>query len=169
MDMNNDYELVYLAKNECCEHAINRLISKYEKLIYRVIHSLQVYYHDISDYYQEGVMILLKAIKCFDETYNKTFTRYFELILIRHLIRVKRNTPKYILCEDPNYLEDCTPAYFDINWLEVKFEHPMEARIHELYFINKQTIAEIAKMESLSKKQIYNAIYRIKEKYKKNY
>lgn len=79
----NDYELIYLVQNHRDGIALEYLFKKYKLLIWKYIHMYDVPYYERDDFLQEGYLMLNKAINLFDESKNKTFTRYFELILKR--------------------------------------------------------------------------------------
>lgn len=165
MQRYNDYELIYLAKSENCEAAISALVNKYKNMVYKFIHLYYVNERDYDDYYQEGLIMLFKAIDSFNEAHNKTFTRYFELILRRRIIYLKNKEPKY-------ELHDEFHMYKDNNLIEDEFVveglTSFEEVVFKRYFVKNQKISFIAESENKSSKQIYNAIYRIKNKYKDN-
>jgi|SRR5690625_2818653 len=161
----NDYELIYLAKTVNCEAAINCLVKKYKNMVYKFVHLYFVKESDYDDYYQEALIMLFKAIDTFDERYNKTFTRYYELLLRRRVLYLKNREPKYELHDDFDMYKDdyCLDDNFEIEGLS-----ELEEKVFNRYFVKNQSIAFIAECENKSSKQIYNAIYRIKNKYKDN-
>lgn len=160
----NDYELIYLIQEEHDDHALRFMFLKYHKFIWKHVHLLNVSSKDSDDFHQEGVLMLFKAIKTFNEKFNKTFTRYFELILKRHFYQLKRSLPTYILyehtdfCKGVSYIEE-EPVFLDL-------KSDLEQMIYEHYFQQRKPIDEIVSLTNYTKKQIYNSIYRIKEKYK---
>ena len=81
----NDYELLYLI-NTGSDEALEIMLKKYEKLIYSMIHKFHVFNSNFDDAVQEARMSLLKSIRKYSEFENKTFTKFFELILERKLI-----------------------------------------------------------------------------------
>lgn len=167
MQRYNDYELIYLVQSENCEAALNTIFNKYKNMIYKFIHLYFVKETDYDDYYQEGLMMLYKAINSFNDKYNKTFTRYYELILRRRVLYLKNKEPKYELHDNFNVYEDSNKY---LNYKEFKIEGltSFEESVFKRYFILNQKISFIAKEENKTNKQIYNAIYRIKNKYKNN-
>ena len=80
----NDYELVYLIRFEQCQVALDFLYMKYSRFIWKQIHVLHVNHYEQDDFHQEGLLMLHKAVTTFNEAKNKTFMRYFDLILKRH-------------------------------------------------------------------------------------
>ena len=81
----NDNEVIYLIRLGN-ENAYNFLNKKYKKFIYSKIK--QFHLHDVEDSYQEGLIALFNAVRCFNETYEKTFNKYFERVLKNRLLDV---------------------------------------------------------------------------------
>lgn len=165
MQVYNDYELIYLIQSEQCEAALQTLIQKYKLLANRFMYQFQVRETDYDDYLQEAAIILYKAANLFVEKYNKTFTRYYELILRRRILYLKKFEPKYILNEGAHAYKDESPYYKPP---KVEGLATFEENVYKRYFVLNQKISFIARSENKSSKQIYNAIYRIKSKYKNN-
>ena len=164
--MKNDYELLYLIHGENDQIALNYMFNKYEGLIWKYIHLLQIEKKEHDDFLQEGRLMFYKAIQTFNAERGKTFTRYFELILKRHFIQLKKRVPKYVF--DDYILNTHQPYYLEENYDDfLSLCSAFEKRIFQLYFIENKTVSAIEKIEKRSGKQIYNAIYRLKEKYKK--
>ncbi|MCD6482238.1 MAG: helix-turn-helix domain-containing protein, partial [Candidatus Izimaplasma sp.] len=80
----NDYEIIDLIR-EGNNEALELMFDKYSKLISKKIYKFNLY-QEYDDMFQEGMMILYKSIKAFDDSFSKTFTRYFELNLDRKYI-----------------------------------------------------------------------------------
>ena len=160
----NDYELIYLIKCNACDHALNFMYQKYQRFIWKHIHYLNLEQKEHDDFHQEGLLTLHKAIQTFDESYRKSFTKYFELILRRHFYGLMRYLPDYTLFETTDFVKEFTLFEEDVEYMS--FESSLEKDIHDNYFINRKSIKAIATETGLTPKQIYNAIYRIKEKYK---
>jgi len=163
----NDYELVYLSNYELSEQAYLVISNKYSKFIYKMIHQLHIPYHLIDDYYQEGLMMLDKAIHTFDEFRYKTFMRYFELILLRHFLRLRKDSFTYVLYDNLDYIVDTTNHMLEGIDHHLEFGSKVEKIIYQKYFVEKQTIDYIVADNGLDKKKVYNALYRIKTKLKK--
>jgi RNA polymerase sporulation-specific sigma factor len=160
----NDYELLYLVHFEKDDNAFLYLFKKYHRFIWKQVHIMNLKSIDHDDFYQEGLLMLNKAIQTFDEEKNKSFTRYFELILKRHFYYLKRNLPTYMLCEDTNFVKGASyiEEELDLSFLNTEIEKD----IFQLYFIEEIKIKDILEKYPYTRKQIYNTIYRIKEKYK---
>lgn len=161
----NDYELIYLIQSNHCHIALEFLYHKYCKLIWKNVHLLGVEDKEHEDFYQEGCLMLIKAVNTFNEAKNKSFTRYFEMILKRQLYQLVRRLPAYELSEDACLYQGSHIDIYD-EPIRLKFESKLEVLVHQKHFIESQKIKDIATDLDLNIKTIYNAIYRIKEKYK---
>ena len=161
----NDYQLIYLIKGENCECALELMFNKYAPLIKKnlYLYNIRPMYHE--DYYQEAIILLYKAIMVFDEIHGKTFMRFYELILKRKFFQLMRKNPKYELHEDFHVYQDNNPYVGEI---VIENLTDLEEDVFKRYFIENQKISFIAEQCDKSAKQIYNAIYRIRNKYKKN-
>ncbi len=160
----NDYELIYLIQTDKCEHALHFMYQKYQKFIWKQVHSLHLEEKEYDDFHQEGLLMLFKAVKTFDERYRKSFTKYFELILRRHFYALIRDLPRYQLYETTDFVKQYVLMEEEVEF--INFDSEIEKEVHERYFILQQPVKLIADETKYHKKQIYNAIYRIKEKYK---
>ena len=49
---------------------------------------------------------------------------------------------------------------------EIEFSSDLELKVNELYFLKRRSVSEIMRQTGYTKKQIYNTIFRVKEKYK---
>lgn len=164
--MNNDYELIYLIRGENDHIALQYLFDKYERFIWKIIHLLNVTSYDHDDFIQEGTLIFYKAIQSFNEEKNKSFTRYFELILKRHFYQLLNKSPKYVY--DEYVIQQQTSYYIEENYDDfLSTCSKIEKDVFDCYFIEQKSIQTIANQLKCSKKQIYNTIFRLKEKYKK--
>lgn len=161
----NDYELVYLIRFEKCQVALDFLYTKYYRFIWKQIHLLNIHIYERDDFHQEGVLMLYKAVRTFNESKNKTFMRYFELILKRHFYYLIRKLPKYMLKEESTFKQG---AYYVDEHIDcfLMMCSDIETYVYQAYYVERRAIKKIAVELDRSKKQIYNTIYRIKEKYK---
>ena len=161
----NDYELVYLIQAEKCQIALDFIYKKYRRFILKQIHLLYINDDEFDDFHQEGILMLLKAVLTFNEAKNKTFMRYFELILKRHYYYLIRKLPKYVLKDETSFQQS---AYYIDESMDsfLMMCSDIEQCVYQYYFVESRPIASIAQVLNLSKKQVYNTIYRIKEKYK---
>ena len=101
----NDYELLYLIKINV-EEAKDILFWKYSFLIKSRIYKLGVPKFLWDDYYQEGCLMLYRAIKIYDENSPMSFTGFFELLLKRKIITLLRKDLKIISLEQYDEFEN---------------------------------------------------------------
>lgn len=172
----NDFELLYLIK-EHSDEALEIMFSKYEKLIFAKIHKYHFSKMTFEDMVQEGRLILLKAINKYNEYYNKTFTKYFEMLLEHRLIDLLRKdlreNEKYFLDEEPiKRYKTNEISSLDQIVLEEKINYQynqlssLEKTIYQLKFLDDYKVREIASELQLKPAQISNALQRIKQKNK---
>lgn len=162
----NDYEIIYMIKYNNDDDAFAFMLEKYEKFIWKKIHSMYVDDEEKNDFFQESMILLNKAIRTFDESYNKTFTRYFELILIRKLVSLKKETQQYVLRE-PSFFYQLASPETQRETIRLKFKDEKKHMVYQYYFENKRSIEYISQTLQLTKKQVYNIIYQIKQNIKK--
>jgi RNA polymerase sporulation-specific sigma factor len=160
----NDYELIYLIRHETDDLALTFMFKKYHKFIWKHVHLLHLESKEIDDFHQEGVLMLFKAIQTFDPERNKSFTRYFELIMRRQFYHMKQSLPQYMLFDHTDFVK--TPCYIEEEPVVLELSSDMENKVYHDYFISRKTVSDIHAETGYSKKQIYNTVYRIKEKYK---
>ncbi len=172
----NDYELLYLAK-ENNDEALDIIFTKYNKLILKKANEYRKLLN-FDDLCQEGKMILNKAILNFDESYNKTFTRYFEMLiehrfidLMRRRLRENKNV-KFDNDEIDNYQfnNECKINNLILNeTININYQKlsSFEQKVFKCKFIENMKVVDIAAKLSTSSVNISNAIQRIKSKIKK--
>lgn len=166
----NDYELLYLVKERNNQKALEILIKKYEKYIYKKAISFFPREKELDDYYQEGVLCLYKAIDSFDDKYNKTFMRYFEVVLNRHYINMyhknKRETEQTLMLVNEAIVNE--QNFYEEKELSVELNVELGSKIEELvylyYFQQGKSVNYLCETLELTRKQVYNAIYRVKQK-----
>ena len=164
----NDLELLDRIKQND-EQALEIMIEKYKPLICSKIRDYRFPSSEQDDFLQEGIMVLTKAINSYRDDKDKTFTRYFELLLTNRFNSLYKKNKNYyanvildeekvnntndILVEVPNIIDD----------LNIKLSK-LEKKVYELYFLNHLKIKDIEEALNLSSKQVYNSIRRIREK-----
>ncbi|MDY0210463.1 MAG: sigma factor [Acholeplasma sp.] len=165
----NDYELIYLVRDQQDMMALELMFEKYDKFIHKKISQFYIFDSDREDFHQEGLIMLHKAILTFKDGFNKTFLRYFETILERRFINLTNKRKRYhnqmtLLVDEakraPLYIEEEPLRSFK----PISFKSPLEEEIYTCYFLHQEKIPQIAKKYDLDSKQVYNAIYRIKKK-----
>ena len=159
----NDYELIYLIHTELDDIALNYIFKKYRRLIWKYVHMLNIDEKEHDDFHQEGMLMLNQAIKTFNPDRNKTFTRYFELILKRHLFRQYQKIPDYVLYDHTDFCKGI--VYIEEEAIPL-MGSSFEQEVYQAHFIQFESIESLSNRLRCSKKQIYNAIYRIREKMK---
>lgn len=163
--MINDYELIYNYRNTKSEIFLQQIIDKYRPLIWKNIYKFYIESKDHDDFYQESLITLMDCLNRFDESKQKTFTKYFELILFRRFIYLKDKSPKYVLYEKPDFFEDSYTPDFD-RLEEGVYLTLLEKQVCNLYFYDHQTVESISQLLKKNVKSIKNTIYRIKTKIK---
>jgi len=160
----NDYELIYLIHSEQDDIALNFMYKKYQRFIWKQVHLLNINKREHDDFHQEGLCMLQKAVLTFNVHRNKSFTRYFELILKRHFYQLKKKIPDYEIYENPSF---CQSAVYLEEPIDLPhFQSILEQNVFNNYFLEERPIKQISKDYGYSHKQIYNTIFRIREKYK---
>jgi RNA polymerase sporulation-specific sigma factor len=158
----NDYELIYLIQNHQDGIALEFLFKKYKRLIWKYIHQYDVPYYEQDDFFQEGLIMLHKAVMTFNEEKNKTFTRYFELILKRRFWALLKRLPKHEIKEIPDIQGGYIIYEEEIEYPDLKSK--LEIDVFEMHYLKGESIKVISQKTGYTRKQIYNAIYRIKDK-----
>lgn len=169
----NDFEIVNLIKRGD-EEAFKFMVDKYKFFIAKNIKKFNLT-KDYDDIFQESLMILHKSIFLFDESYNKSFMRYFELNLNHRFITLVKKKNRYgqFLSEKLPVLCDftiCEDRRLYIAESEIKSAltnlSKFEKEVFNIKIIGKITVRETAKKLNCSEKKIYNALDRIKNKLK---
>ncbi len=168
----NDYELLYYAR-DYNEEAYNILFWKYSFLINSKIKKFNVPYLYKEDFYQEGCIILHKAIRIFDCESKMRFTTFFELLLTRHYINLMtklgktfRNDLKESL-DDYSYTEETNDIYL-LKEESYNFSE-LESLVYNLYFIKTWNIEDIVKEFNIEPKSLYNTKQRVAKKIREKY
>lgn len=174
----NDYELLYLAK-EKNEEAIDIIFDKYSNFIIKKAYGFQSILN-FDDLCQEGKMVLSKAIQNFDEIYNKTFTRYFEM-LINHrfidLARVKQREKRVLEFNDDivnNYQMNFHNKVDQLvlrEAVEINYQKlsAFEKKVFVYKYFSNMKVLEISNKLQTNPINISNALQRIKRKLKNNF
>ncbi len=169
----NDWELLYLIK-EGNQDALDIMFNKYKYFINKKIRDFNINDKSREDFFQEGLITLNEAIKKYDDNYNKTFFKFFELLLVRRFSTIlSRETRQYEIVEkmknkieldDQIIMSEDVVSYAIDGILEELSK--LEMKVYEYYFLNNKSIGYIAEKLSITKKTVYNAVARIKSKLK---
>lgn len=169
----NDFEIVNLIK-QGYEEAFNFMVDKYKFFIAKNIKKFNLT-EEYDDIYQESLMVLYKSIQRFDESFNKSFMRYFELNLTNKLISIKKKKNRYgeFLANKLSTLIDFsvyeqTKSYITENEIKQALNKlsGFEKKVFNMKVIGKLSVRETAKKIKCDEKKIYNALDRIKNKVK---
>jgi RNA polymerase sporulation-specific sigma factor len=169
----NDFEIINLIKRGNDE-AFELMVDKYKYLIAKKIGSFNLAYQ-YDDCFQESLMILYKSVIKFDESFNKSFTRFFEGNLINCLISIKRRLNRY-----GTFINEKLPVLYDdvihedkeiyIRECEIKTAleqlSSFERQVFHCKIIKKMSVQQSAYELNCDDKKIYNAIDRIRKKIK---
>lgn len=169
----NDYEIIDLVK-QGSEEALALLVAKYQFLIAKKIGKFNLQ-SDFDDCFQESVILLYKSVMKFSETFNKSFTRYFEHNLENHLISMLRKKHSYgkflhhklaVLVDFE--VDESRRDYYSSDDIHMAISElsAFEKAVFEEAFIRNRTPIETAAALSCPVKKVYNAIDRIRKKLK---
>lgn len=167
----NDNELLHLIKLDN-EDALQTMFDKYDILIKTKIKKYNFPHSLYEDYLQEGRLMLLKAIDTFDSKYEKTFNRYFDLILSNHFNNLYNKAKKYnnsmVLVEQNSVdVEVIEEEKEEVEYPDLGQLPHLEQVIFDYFFKGNYPIREICMKFKYEEKQVYNAIQRVKIKIKK--
>lgn len=167
----NDYELLYLIK-EGNEEAYNLMLKKYEPFIKKLAYRFYGIVNE--DFIYDGYLVMLEAINKFDESFNKTFLKYFELLLARYYCKylietVKESKAYSSLVEN---IKIATRKVQDDRVMKAKreifsIEDEMLKRIIIEHIYENYTISFLCKKYNYNVKKVYNKLYEIKNKLNK--
>lgn len=173
MEKYNDNELLYLVQ-ENDDFAKEILIGKYKPLIINKIEKLHLEKDEIEEFYQEGLICLVKAINSYDEKYYFSFNGYFQLILKRKfidLLKLKKKKDKIVYINnldeyviEKRYENDLNT----INEEDLELSN-FEKQVYLLRFITCLKPKDIAINLDANIKQVYDALDRIRKKARKKY
>lgn len=169
----NDFEIINLIK-QGDDEAFLFMVDKYKFFIAKKIRQFNLAY-DYDDCFQEVLMLLHKSILRFDDTFGKTFTRYFELNLTNYLISYKNKKNNYFSFKYeklPTYQTHLFEEARKYNYLDSEVRDALEAlsafekQVFQAKIISNRSVRETANALSTNEKRIYNALERIKKKIK---
>jgi RNA polymerase sporulation-specific sigma factor len=168
----NDYELLYLI-GERNEDALALMIEKYQPMIVSKCFHFKIRSSERDDFIQEGNLMLLHAIKIFDPSFQKSFTRFFELILTRKFMNLMTPLRKQLIYFSEELFESMRVEE-TMTW-HLKEVHvtiakevltPFEFQIFLDHYQQAISISQIATIQLVSVKKVYNTLYQIKNKLK---
>lgn len=167
MNQYNDYELLYMI-NEFDEEAEYILYKKYCNLINKRMNDFKIRIDCRDDFMQEGLFVLTNAIRSYNEYSNKSFNKYFDLLLQRRFSNILRDEKKYfynvVLKPDDSLIFECNTFVYN-NEVHVTELSEFEQKVLKLKEQNYRP-KEIAEEMKCDIKSIYNCLCRIRIKIK---
>lgn len=176
-DKYNDNELLYLMREGTYE-AEEILYNKYIFLINKRISTFKIQKRYREDFFQEGLMCLNVAINFYNDIYNKSFNKFFDLILQRRFMALLKKDQEYfygvILVEDYDLLNNLAEKeslfYEEENNAKIQeFKQEMQnkdmefrSKILELVEMGLKP-SQIALVLDCKVKKVYNEIYASKK------
>jgi RNA polymerase sporulation-specific sigma factor len=170
----NDYELLYLIV-EKDDTALDIMYQKYIPLIKARINGFRIKQNNYEDFFQEGLLMLFKAITTYKTESKKTFNKYFDLILQRRFIQILKKESVHfynvdliedadLLMEKPIIENDHITLLKEI--IEICKFSRFEEEVLEL-ITRKYKTKEISESLNCDVKKVYDATDRIKRKVKR--
>ncbi|MCD4782213.1 MAG: sigma-70 family RNA polymerase sigma factor [Candidatus Eremiobacteraeota bacterium] len=179
-------EIINLIKKarEKDEQAINELFDEYSRFVYQIGKKFFLPGSTKEDLVQEGMIGLFNAIVNYDLKYKTHFDDYASLSIRNRILRAVRMATQlkqkvlseaYSLDEDPYYyasmfsemdVEEHVLGKISKNEMYKSFKNilsPMEYKIISMK-IADSSVDEMAQHNSLSKKQVENALFRARRK-----
>ncbi|MGD9887084.1 MAG: LuxR C-terminal-related transcriptional regulator [Bacilli bacterium] len=168
----NDYELLYLI-NENDDLALDIMFQKYIPLIKTRIRGFKIKYWNYEDFFQEGLIMLHRAIQTFNPDSRKTFNKYFDLILQRKFMQILKKESHHFYNVDLVGIGEALMETSTISQPKQDFQEIIEKCRFSKFesqvlkcIIRGEKIREIAKALEVSVKQVYDANDRIRRKMK---
>ncbi|HHU55324.1 MAG TPA: sigma-70 family RNA polymerase sigma factor [Acholeplasmataceae bacterium] len=163
----NDNELLYLIYEEN-EVAVSILFKKYISLIKNRLQRFNIKPENYEDFFQEGLMALHEALNIYNPFMNKSFNKFFDLILQRRIMNVLRREKKYfygvkLVDNITYYVQEDYNTYYSIEYYSSLFEG-FNKKVFQLRFVEGYKPRQIQKILKCDIKKVYNAIYYIRKK-----
>lgn len=161
----NDYELLYLI-SEFDEEAETILFNKYMNLIRSRIKGFKIVSRYKEDYMQEGLFMLVVAIRTYNQDFKKTFNKYFDLILQRRFIHLLMREKNYF--NNVSYVDESQIlSHPDVLVYEYNKNIKFSSFEEKVIYLKERNYRpkDIASILDCEIKSVYNCLCRIKEKY----
>jgi len=154
---------------ENVDEALGILFDKYSNLIWKRIETFKIALKNRDDFFQEGLMALNTALITYNPFYNKTFNKYFDLILQRRFMYVLSLSRDYFynvtLVEDINFQINEEPVRYNRDDFLYHLNE-QENTLYELRYLKRYKCKEIAKILGWNIKKVYNSLYALRAKIK---
>lgn len=167
----NDNELLYLIY-EMNDYAFELLCLKYSPMIKRRVKDSRVSPRHFDDFYQEGIITLGVAVKRYKTTMSKSFNKFFDLLLQRRFINLKKHINKFdfnvVLIDDSEYLSLCEEEeqIKDIN-IDTSVLSGLEKETFTLIYLMNYKVKDVSSKLKVDARSVYNALARARLKMKK--
>ena len=129
------------------------------------------------DFYQEALLILNHAINTFDENKDASFFTYFELLLERKIMRLLSNNKRHanFILADPQEFDVKDEQNLEQNFYYAEMlksiksikMNDLKKKIFNEIFIEEKKVNEFVKEHDLDYKEVYNQIYLLRKKIRK--
>lgn len=153
------------------EVAVRILFEKYNSLIKSRLQRFNIKPQNYEDFYQEGLMALHEAMNVYNPFYNKTFNKFFDLVLQRRIMNVLKKERKYFYCV--NIVDNMNHLVYEkdetgeqLQYYQTLFSGFAE-QVFLLRFNKGYKPREIAEILKCDVKKVYNALYHIRKKIRK--
>lgn len=171
----NDFRIIDQIQ-EGNSDALELMFEKYNPLISKKISYFNLGYM-YEDMVQESYMLLYKSLLTYDLSYQRTFTRYFELNLERMMISyIKKSVRRSeIFFENTEYIKEnnhsnASSVYYELYRSEIEsILLKEEYDIFMLREIKNFSIGYISETLNIPSKKVYNTLYRAKQKIKAHF
>ena len=177
----NEKELLKRAKTD--ENVVEQLLQKYKALVLKIARHYYIVGGDIDDLTQEGMIGLLRAIKCYDDSQEVAFITFAYTCVKRQIISAikKANSKKNQVflnlfdndClrfldkptdkENPEINFISKENYSYLNEIIFSKLSKMEIKVLREY-LTGETYLQIANKLNMTKKSVDNALGRIRQK-----
>jgi len=122
--------------------------------------------YDFDEDLIQAMYMLQTAIFTYKAEYNKTFNKYFDLILTRKLSQLKRDRLRrdyiYLKVEETDLYEEI--LFKEELHIDTSSLNKIELEVFKLKYENSYSYKEISEMLQISIKKSYNTVLRIKKK-----
>lgn len=172
----NDYELLYLISWNSNE-ALEILLDKYNVLIKIKLVKFNISRREFTDFEQELKMEVYKATKTYDDSYGKSFCRFVELVIDRKILRLIHNNQRSVypsLGLDDSVDNKSKLTVLETMIYEEKIKQILEANLDSKkksilneVILDGMTIKEYSNKHNMTVKEVYNHIYSLRLKIKR--
>ena len=150
----NDFELLYLYK-EGIESAQKILFEKYDHYLRKTYYEKRgIALFSADDYFQEGRMVLLRAMDTYNEQFKFSFFRYFTICFFRQIGKWMK---KQFKGPPVSYLEEETKDPNIPSYLAVLLQKELkkeETELFEACFLQNVSVADYSRIHHIKREQV---------------